>query len=103
TPQGLAKVIPQERRTIPCSTVDVEAPDAATWSDAEALDALCAELRVKEPGTVVALRRGQRFIQGYEPLTLAAPEKLPRRVREGGVYLITGGLGGATLRPGAPP
>jgi NAD(P)-dependent dehydrogenase (short-subunit alcohol dehydrogenase family) len=36
-------------------------------------------------------------VQSFEPLTLPAPDGRPRRLREGGVYLITGGLGGVGL------
>ncbi|MFI5005853.1 MAG: SDR family NAD(P)-dependent oxidoreductase [Solirubrobacterales bacterium] len=98
---GLVKVIPQELQTITCSAVDVEACDSATWKETDAVDALVAELRSSEPGIVVAHRRQQRFIQGYEAVLLPAPEARPRRLREGGVYLITGGLGGVTFVLGA--
>ena len=98
---GLAKVIPQELQTITCSAVDVEACDSATWRETDAVDALLAELRSNEPGVVVAQRRQQRFVQGYEAVRLPAPEGRPRLVREGGVYLITGGLGGVTFILGA--
>jgi acyl transferase domain-containing protein len=93
---GLLKVIPQEQHNVTCSAVDVEAPDAPSWCDA-ALDALLLELRSTAPGSVVAHRRGQRFVLGYEPLRLPAPESRPLRLREGGTYLITGGLGGVTF------
>ncbi len=98
---SLVKVIPQELQSISCSAVDVEAPDSAAWSEPAAVDALLAELRCAEPGIVVAQRRQQRFVQGYEAVRLPAPEGRPRLVREGGVYLITGGLGGVTFVLGA--
>jgi acyl transferase domain-containing protein len=94
---GLVKVIPQEQHNVTCSALDIEAPDAPTWNEAGALDGLLLELRSTAPGKVVALRRQQRFVQDYEPLPLALPTARPRRVREGGVYLITGGLGGVTF------
>ena len=93
---GLVKVIPQEQHNVTCSAIDVEAPDAPTWSEPGALDALLLELRATAPGRVVAHRRQQRFVQDFEPLRLAVPAARPARVREGGVYLITGGLGGVT-------
>ena len=94
---GLVKVIPQEQHNVTASAVDVEAPDAATWAEASALDEVLQELRSTAPGTVVALRRQQRFVLGYEPVRLSLPEPRPRRLRDGGVYLITGGLGGVTF------
>ena len=94
---GLVKVIPQEMQTVTCSAVDVEAPEAPTWAEPEAIDALLTELRATQPGAVVAQRRQQRFVLGYEPVRLSLPEGRPSRLREGGVYLITGGLGGVTF------
>jgi acyl transferase domain-containing protein/acyl carrier protein len=94
---GLVKVIPQEHHNVTASAVDVEAPDGATWEDAAALDGLLRELRSTLPGSVVALRRQQRFVQGYEAVSLSLPEPRPRILRDGGVYLITGGLGGVAF------
>jgi NAD(P)-dependent dehydrogenase (short-subunit alcohol dehydrogenase family) len=91
---GLMKVLPQELPFATCSALDVEAPDAAAWNDPAVLDGLLLELRSNEPGAVVALRRRQRFVLGFEPLRLRLHEGRPPRVRENGVYLITGGLGG---------
>jgi len=45
---------------------------------------------------VVAWRGGRRWVQRFEPVRLEA-EAGPPRLREGGVYLITGGLGGLGL------
>jgi len=94
---GLVKVIPQEMHTVTCSAVDVEAPEAPTWAEPEAIDALVVELRATSPGAVVAQRRQQRFVLGYEPVRLPLPEGRPSLLREAGVYLITGGLGGVTF------
>ena len=94
---GLVKVIPQEHHHLTCAAVDVEAPDADTWNDRSAFDALLLELRSNRPGTIVACRREQRFVLGYEPVRLAAPAERPKSVRERGVYLITGGLGGVAF------
>jgi NAD(P)-dependent dehydrogenase (short-subunit alcohol dehydrogenase family)/acyl carrier protein len=94
---GLAKVIPQELHQITCSSIDLDAPEDPGWKDASALDVLVQELRCTTPGTVVALRRQQRFVQGFEPIRRPLPEARPARLREGGVTLITGGLGGVTF------
>lgn len=94
---GLVKVIPQELHNVTCSLVDVEAPAESTWTEESAFEGLVQELRSDGPGTVVALRRQQRFVQGFEPMRLGAPEGRPAQIREGGTYLITGGLGGVTF------
>lgn len=99
---ALCRVIPQEFPTVACRHVDI-VPEA--WSSADA-EALLAEMRSAggrpaAPGAleerVVALRGGGRWVQQYEPqpLPAAAPEAL---LRPGGVYLITGGLGGMGLQ-----
>jgi acyl transferase domain-containing protein/acyl carrier protein len=93
---GLARVIPQEQHNVRCLALDVAPSDAPEWEDPSALEALLHELRAGEGGAIVAHRRGQRFVQGYEPLTLPAVER-PSLLRERGVYLITGGLGGVTF------
>ncbi|HVQ30060.1 MAG TPA: SDR family NAD(P)-dependent oxidoreductase, partial [Vicinamibacteria bacterium] len=101
---GLARVIPQELHTVRCACVDVDAPGSATWvgeGAAPALSSLIEELRADEPGVVAALRGGRRFVLGFEPLKLEPPTKMPARLREGGVYLVTGGLGGVTFALGA--
>jgi NADP-dependent 3-hydroxy acid dehydrogenase YdfG/acyl carrier protein len=41
----------------------------------------------------VAYRNAQRWVQTYEPVTLETPGHDRSSFREGGVYLITGGLG----------
>ncbi len=93
---GLAKVIPQEYHHITCASIDVEAPDSPSWNDA-AIDSLLQELELGPIGDLVAYRRGQRFMQHFEPVSLPAPEGPPRGLRPDGVYLITGGLGGVTF------
>ena len=90
---GLLKVVPQEQHHLTCGAIDadeasIESPD---------LSALLADLRSDVSGAVVALRRGQRFVQGFEPVNLPLPEGRPARLRERGVYLITGGLGGVAF------
>ncbi|HEY6548043.1 MAG TPA: type I polyketide synthase [Vicinamibacteria bacterium] len=59
---GLAKVIPQELHQVTCSSIDLDSPEDPGWKAASALDALVQELRCTTPGTVVALRRQQRFV-----------------------------------------
>jgi len=56
--------------------------------------ALELELGAKIEDSVVAYREGARYVQRFEPLQLAAPEAdALGSLREGGVYLITGGMG----------
>ena len=90
---GLLKVLPQEHHNLTAGAIDA---DEASL-EAAAPEALLAELRADTPGAVVALRRGQRFVQGFEPVRLPLPEGRGPRLRERGAYLITGGTGGVAF------
>ena len=92
---GPAKVIPQEYPHIVCRLIDVAAGEAAP--DADLAARLAVEILGEDPGEAVALRGNERFLAGYEPVRLEAPPEGTGRLREGGVYLITGGLGGVGL------
>ena len=61
----------------------------------DAARALAAELTNPADMPVTAHRAGQRFLPGYEPIS--APARSTRTVRNGGNYLITGGLGAVGL------
>ncbi|MEA2692361.1 MAG: hypothetical protein QOJ16_1748, partial [Acidobacteriota bacterium] len=102
TSLGPARVIPQEYPHIACRVVDMEPATAATA--AALADLLWPELSAAGSGEAVALfayRGGEngeeRWVQGYEPVKLDAPVEGVPRLRQGGVYLITGGLGGVGL------
>jgi acyl transferase domain-containing protein/acyl carrier protein len=94
---GLLKVVPQELHNVTCSSIDVDGPGAPGWEPSVAADRLVEELRASAPGAIVAYRRQQRFVQGFDPVRLPAVEGRPARLRDQGVYLITGGLGGVTF------
>ncbi|HVS00658.1 MAG TPA: SDR family oxidoreductase, partial [Thermoanaerobaculia bacterium] len=73
-----------------CRTVDL--PPVAGSGSAEALGSLLwTELGSNHSETVVAYRGGRRWVRHFEPLPEVAAA--PSRLREGGVYLITGGEG----------
>jgi acyl transferase domain-containing protein len=90
---GPCKVIPQEYPTIRCSSVDV--------GTAEPLDRAAAQLIAEISGglrdPMVALRDGWRWVQTFEPVRLEENVEQPVRIKQKGVYLITGGLGGIGL------
>ncbi len=54
---------------------------------------LLPELALVEAEPVVAYRGGRRWLQEFERIPPAAQERPSPRLRAGGVYLITGGLG----------
>ncbi|HEY3754811.1 MAG TPA: SDR family NAD(P)-dependent oxidoreductase [Opitutaceae bacterium] len=89
---GPCRVIAQEYREIYSAAVDVSGtPD-------EAAAAAIAELSAGPRDPVVAWRGPTRYVQRFQPRRLeSAAEGVPPRLKSGGTYLITGGLGGIGL------
>jgi amino acid adenylation domain-containing protein len=89
---GPCKVIPREMPNVTCRAVDLsESPGGPAL-----VDGLLSEIAAGGSDSVVTLRGGRRWVQRFEPVRLDAEAGRPR-LREGGVYLITGGLGGIGL------
>jgi len=110
---GPVKVMPRELPGVTCASIDLAAlpvakrarlklrdlaedllvrkaqPVATTHPE---LDALASELRLPPENGEVALVAGVRWVKRTEPVSL--PEQAKPQLRAGGVYLITGGLGG---------
>jgi phthiocerol/phenolphthiocerol synthesis type-I polyketide synthase E len=93
---GPVLVIPREMPGAVCRSVDVTVPAAGSPEEEDLVEALLAELGAAEP-PLVALRDGSRWVGGFEALRLEAPAEPLARLREGGAYLITGGLGAMGL------
>ncbi len=87
------KVIPQEHPGISCQSIDIVLPPPGTWQQDELLDQLIAELTARTTDRVVAYRGRQRWVPAYEPARPDESRREQPRLRAGGVYLITGGLG----------
>jgi len=94
---GPCKVIPQEYPHITCRSIDVVLPDSGTEEQQKLIDQLIAELSAKTSDNIVALRDEHRQVQTFESVRLDRAVEGTTRLREGGVYLITGGLGGIGL------
>ncbi|MEM6402392.1 MAG: SDR family oxidoreductase, partial [Cyanobacteria bacterium P01_D01_bin.116] len=84
------QVIPQEYTNISCYCFDIELSQ-------KHIDYLLAEFRTQPNNNVIAYRGNHRWVQTYEPLYLDKNVTGKTRLREKGVYLITGGLGGVGL------
>jgi acyl transferase domain-containing protein len=93
---GPCKVIPQEYPRLACRSVDLAAAASRSWDDA-AVSQVLEELLSDSEDRAVAYRGGRRWVQDYEPWRLPAVAGGPLRLRDRGVYLITGGLGGIGL------
>jgi acyl transferase domain-containing protein/acyl carrier protein len=90
------KVIPQEYPHITCRSIDIDPASFDSIESEELSDHLVAECTGKSSDLVVAYRGRRRWVETFEPLPVNAGAGRSR-IREGGVYLITGGLGGRGL------
>lgn len=94
---GPCQVIPREYRHIRCRHIEVTLPQAGSWLDNKLQQQLLAEIILDNAPARVAYHKGSRRVQEYTNVHLApiAGEAIP--LQSGGVYLITGGLGGLGL------
>jgi acyl transferase domain-containing protein len=90
---GPLLVAPQEVQRVSCRAIDVDLRDAmGGW-----IEGLWQELGAPAAGPVVARRGGRRWVREFVPLSLGPAPEPGTGFRPGGVYLITGGLGGIGL------
>lgn len=96
---GPCRAIPREYPNLSCISIDIDLPEPRTLQEGRLIDQLLAEVALERAEPAVAYRNGERFIRTFEPVRADRPEGLPSRLREGGVYLVVGGLGfvGSTL------
>ena len=90
---GPARVIPQEFPKVACRCIDIVLPEAEAEL-ANVVQQLLSEFRLEHDGRLVAYREGLRWVQDFEPAQLRGEQQ---RLKERGVYLITGGTGGLGL------
>ncbi|HEY6321618.1 MAG TPA: SDR family NAD(P)-dependent oxidoreductase, partial [Thermoanaerobaculia bacterium] len=102
---GFVRCLPAEARHLTCRGIDLapaEVARAAAAAPARTALAACLidELLTDRADEAVAWRHGGRWVESWDPLDLLDPadrgagERPLPPLREGGVYLITGGLGG---------
>jgi phthiocerol/phenolphthiocerol synthesis type-I polyketide synthase E len=91
TVEVACRVISQEHPQWRCRSIDIPSPSAP--GAARVLDRLMRELLGRRPPTqALAVRGPYLWEQRYEPLRRDYGD-MQSRLRQGGVYLITGGLG----------
>ncbi|OQY27942.1 MAG: hypothetical protein B6244_08890 [Candidatus Cloacimonetes bacterium 4572_55] len=94
---GAIKIIPQEYQSIKCRNIDISLADlsddpASKKIDADMVDRILMELEAENDDPIVAHRGKYRWRESFEPAYLK--ESPPIRLKNQGVYLVTGGLGG---------
>ncbi|MHC4140253.1 MAG: SDR family NAD(P)-dependent oxidoreductase, partial [Planctomycetota bacterium] len=90
------RVIPQEYENFSCRAIDIPLAGRGRVDDRQ-VEQLVAELASTAAGVPIAYRSGHRWVQSFEPARLEEPSAGAVPLREQGVYLITGGLGGIGL------
>jgi acyl transferase domain-containing protein/acyl carrier protein len=94
---GICRVIPREYSNITCRSVDIPVPEAGSWKEDRLIDHLIAESMGGASDSAVAYRGMHRWVQSFEPTRASERSDSRKRLRQGGVYLITGGLGNLGL------
>lgn len=94
---GPCRVIPQEYPAVRCRSIDIPRCSPGGRPEETLVRQLVRELTAGPTEPVVALRGKRRWVQTMEPVTLDEATGACPPLRNGGVYLITGGLGGIGL------
>ncbi|MEM7530550.1 MAG: SDR family NAD(P)-dependent oxidoreductase [Chloroflexota bacterium] len=99
---GPVKVLSQEQPTIRTVSVDLSLPIGAVSTHTGIVEQLMREITASSrTDQVVAYRGRQRWVQTFQSLRLedvnTQMDSWQNTVRTGGVYLLTGGLGGVAL------
>ncbi|MEK8017790.1 MAG: SDR family NAD(P)-dependent oxidoreductase, partial [Candidatus Parabeggiatoa sp.] len=94
---GPCRVIPQEYPNIRCRSIDIVLPESNTSAEQRLIDQLLSEFKkAEQTDSVIAYRDNERWVSSFEAIRLEKNSGLSK-LREKGVYLITGGLGGIGL------
>lgn len=94
---GPLRVIPLESPNITCRSIDLAPSSRDGQMDAVTCDQLLDLLSSSEGDPIVALRGASVFRQTLRPRPLDGLAQSMSRLRDGGTYLITGGLGSMGL------
>jgi acyl transferase domain-containing protein/acyl carrier protein len=94
---GACTVIPQEFANLICRTIDVDLSSFASESLSKQAEQIIAEIGAQTSDVAVAYRGSYRWVQSFAPIRLDTETAPFRQLREKGIYLITGGLGGVGL------
>jgi len=100
---GAVQIIPQEYPNIHCRSVDISLAIAENSHAAKLVEQLLQEMITPTDEVAIAYRGNYRWIQVFESCKFPDTSSQSKyqsqncRIRESGVYLITGGMGGMGL------
>lgn len=94
---GAVTAITKEYPNINSCVVDIVIPDTINWQEEKLIKWLLTEINTPNNDEIIAYRGHNRWLPTFEPIQLDETlEQIPY-LKEKGVYLITGGLGGIGL------
>jgi amino acid adenylation domain-containing protein len=93
---GPVHVLPTELPGLDMRAVDIAVERAGLESET-VVRAIVQECAADDAETLVALRRGRRWVRRFEKIAMPPDWATQLPVKPGGVYLITGGTGGIGL------
>jgi acyl transferase domain-containing protein len=94
---GCLRVIHQEYPEILCRSIDVILPETGAAFGKDFFDRLLAEVTSRSSDETVALRGRYRWLPSLDVLSFDNNSRGRKALRDRGLYLITGGLGGIGL------
>ena len=94
---GPVKLIPQEYPNLHCRSLDVVYAPPGSGNDPGLIEQILMECLTPSAEAIVAYRGKHRWVPTVEPIRLHRQANGSPQLRQGGVYLITGGLGGIGL------
>lgn len=94
---GPVKIIPREYANIGCKSIDIVHTEPGNDQVEKLAQQLREELAAESEESVIAYRDNRRWVQTFKPRRLEKSDRLAPQFKNGGVYLITGGLGGIGL------
>lgn len=97
---GPCMVIPKEYQNVACQSIDIAEKDFQFSPDSKLVDNLLSEFNQEFVDKVLAYRDHERWLRSLKKIKLKKSTEPNSRLRKGGVYLITGGLGGIGLTIG---
>lgn len=94
---GPCRVIPHEYPNVTCRSIDIVLPKPNGEDEEKLIEQLLGELGTDPSDWIVGYRGQDRWVQTTEATRLNRTVNGTSVLRKGGVYLITGGLGGIGL------
>lgn len=91
---GPLTVMAQEFPEVRCQWIDLHSDEI---QDMQLIERIIADIQSGAFEQAIAYRGAHRWVPEYQPVRLDEIDKTRSQLREGGVYLITGGMGGIGL------